>query len=228
MTRTERLLALIQKLRCYRYPVSAAVLAESLGVSRRTLYRDIAQLQQQGARIEGAAGLGYVLREGFMLPPLMFSPDEIEALVLGLQWVSQNADAMLGQAAEDVQAKVRAVLPQHMTAVLDLPSLKLAPSSHDVSPCHLDVLREAIRARSVIELGYRDQEGRCSTRRLWPMAIAFFDASRVLVAWCELRQDFRHFRTDRIQQLQRLEECYPRHRHALLHEWKQQIGITDE
>lgn len=227
MTRTERLLALIQKLRCYRYPVSAETLAESLGVSRRTLYRDIAQLKQQGARIEGAAGLGYVLREGFMLPPLMFSPDEIEALVLGLHWVSRNADAALGLAAENVQAKVRAVLPEHMATVLDLPALKLAPSSYDVNPCHLDVLREAIRARSVIELEYCDQLGRCSTRRLWPMTIAFFDASRVLVAWCELRQDFRHFRTDRIQRLKRLEECYPRHRHTLLHDWKQKMGITD-
>lgn len=228
MTRTERLLALIQKLRCHRYPVTAAALAESLGVSKRTLYRDIAQLQQQGAHIEGSAGVGYQLREGFMLPPLMFSPDEIESLVLGLQWVSRNADTVLGQAAKDVHAKVRAVLPEHMMSVLDLPTLKLAPSAHDVSPCHLHALRDAIRARAVIELSYCDQQGQSSVRRLWPMTIAFFDASRILVAWCELREDFRHFRTDRIQHLRQLDECYPRHRHTLLHDWRRKMGIPEE
>ncbi|BBG29336.1 helix-turn-helix transcriptional regulator [Zymobacter palmae] len=227
MTRAERLLVLIQKLRCYRYPVTAAVLAESLGVSKRTLYRDIAQLQHQGARIEGSAGVGYMLREGFILPPLMFSSDEIEALVLGLQWVAQNADEMLGQAAVDVQAKVRAVLPERMAEVLDLPALKLGPSEHQVTSCHLSALRDAIRHQFVVELAYHDQQGRSSSRRIWPMAIAFFDASRVLVAWCELRQDFRHFRTDRIDSLCVHEERYPRHRQTLLHTWKAQMGITD-
>lgn len=227
MTRTERLLALIQKLRCHRYPVTAAVLAESLGVSTRTLYRDIAQLQRQGANIEGEAGLGYVLREGFILPPLMFSPDEIEALVLGLQWVARNGDLALGQAAENVQAKVRAVLPDEVAAVLDLPALKLGPSASEVTTQHLPELREAIRQNAVVELTYHDQHGHPSTRRLWPMAIGFFDASRVLIAWCELRQDFRHFRTDRIDSLVVHAERYPRHRRTLLHAWKQQMGITD-
>ncbi|HNB45871.1 MAG TPA: HTH domain-containing protein, partial [Burkholderiaceae bacterium] len=111
MSRAERLLSLLELLRRHRRPVSGAALAESLGISLRTLYRDIASLQAQGAAIDGAPGFGYVLQPGFMLPPLMFTPDEVEALVLGSRWVAERADPRLGGAARQALAKVAAVLP---------------------------------------------------------------------------------------------------------------------
>ena len=111
MSRAERLLELMQCLRRHRYPVGGAALASELGISVRTLYRDIAALQAQGARIDGEPGVGYVLRPGFMLPPLMFSEDEIEALVLGSRWVADRADDPLGRAARNALAKIAAVLP---------------------------------------------------------------------------------------------------------------------
>ncbi len=111
MTRAERLLALVRLLRTYRYPVAGQQLAEALSISLRTLYRDIATLQAQGADIRGEPGLGYVLHPGFVLPPLMFTEHELEALMLGMRWVAQRADPALSQAANDVLAKAEAVLP---------------------------------------------------------------------------------------------------------------------
>src|ERR1700754_4300218 len=114
MSRAQRLLDLLQILRSHRYPVSGALLAGQLDISLRTLYRDIALLQQQGAHIEGEAGVGYVLRPGFLLPPLMFSEEEIQALVLGSRWVADRADSQLGQAARNALAKIAAVLPPEL------------------------------------------------------------------------------------------------------------------
>ena len=119
MSRAERLLDLIQVLRRHRHPVKGAVLAEATGVSLRTLYRDIDALKAQGAHIDGEAGVGYVLRPGFMLPPLMFSEEEIEALVLGSRWVHQRADSSLADAAANVLAKIGAVLPKDLRDTLD-------------------------------------------------------------------------------------------------------------
>jgi len=119
MSRAQRLLDLIQLLRGYRRPVSGAVLAEALGISLRTLYRDIETLNAQGAQIDGEPGVGYVLRPGFMLPPLMFSEDEIEAIVLGSRWVADRTDAALSDAARSALAKISAVLPPDLKAGLD-------------------------------------------------------------------------------------------------------------
>src|SRR5881396_422406 len=123
MSRAQRLLDLIQLLRGYRRPVSGAVLAEALGISLRTLYRDIETLNAQGATIDGAPGLGYVLRPGFMLPPLMFSEEEIEALVLGSRWVADRADHRLGEAARNALAKISAVLPPELRHDLETSAL---------------------------------------------------------------------------------------------------------
>ncbi len=126
MSRTQRLFDLIQTLRRYRYPVSGKRLAEALGISLRTLYRDIATLQAQGASIEGEPGIGYILRPGFMLPPLMFSEEEIEALVLGSRWVARRTDKTLGLAATNVLAKIAAVLPEDLKHQLDFSGLLIA------------------------------------------------------------------------------------------------------
>jgi predicted DNA-binding transcriptional regulator YafY len=226
MSRAERLLELMQVLRRHRFPVSGATLAEELGVSLRTLYRDIASLQSHGARIDGEAGLGYVLRPGFLLPPLMFTPEEIEALVLGSRWVAERADSKLAEAARGAIAKVAAVLPAELRIELDTSALLIPPCRQVAAgDQELASIRHAIRAERKLIVKYRDLKDQESVRTIWPFALAFFDRVRVVAAWCELRRDMRHFRTDRIVDLSVSRTRYPRRRHALLKEWRQIEGI---
>lgn len=221
MSRAERLLALLERLRLRRTPVAGAALAQELGISLRTLYRDIAALQQQGARIDGEAGVGYVLRPGHTLPPLMFSVDELEALALGTQWViERSGDPPLAQAARHALAKVRAVLPAAERFELDHNPL-LVPDGQPLAfdPALLPQIRQAIRAQRKLQLDYRDAQARASERVVWPFALGFFEQSRVLSAWCELRAEVRHFRLDRMQRCAPLPERYPRPRQQLMREW---------
>jgi predicted DNA-binding transcriptional regulator YafY len=233
MSRAERLLSLIDLLRRHRRPVSGAALAEQLGISLRTLYRDIASLQAQGAAVDGAPGFGYVLQPGFMLPPLMFTTDEIEALVLGSRWVTERADPRLGGAARQALAKIAAVLPPEARQVLDGSSLLVGPAVDAPPPgepstgdAGMSMLRLSIRGEQKLALRYRDAQGRETARTVWPIAIGFFDRARVLVAWCELRQELRHFRTDRIAALEATGQRYPRRRQVLLREWREAEGIA--
>lgn len=226
MSRAERLLELMQVLRQHRQPVSGRALAEELGISLRTLYRDIASLQAQGARIEGEAGIGYVLRPGFTLPPLMFTEEEIEALVLGSRWVGERADARLGDAARSALAKIHGVLPPEARHLAESSALLVGPGG-SATPADLPLfqIRSAIRTESKLDIAYRDLQGRESRRVLWPCAVGFFDDCLVMVAWCELRQDFRNFRLDRIADLRILAERYPERRQALLKRWRQREDI---
>ncbi|MBP2559532.1 putative DNA-binding transcriptional regulator YafY [Neorhizobium galegae] len=225
VARSERLLALLQALRRYRQPVSGARLAAETGVSLRTLYRDIASLQAQGAFIEGEAGLGYVLRPGFMLPPMMFSQEEIEALVLGSRWVAKTADPRLAAGAIDALAKIAAVLPPDLKEDLDNSTLLVGTPRRNESGADLALIRRAIRAEYILDLAYEDEKGALTHRKVWPFALGFFDSVRVMIAWCELRQDFRHFRTDRIASAVSTEKRYPRRRQVLLKEWREKEGI---
>jgi predicted DNA-binding transcriptional regulator YafY len=226
MSRAQRLLELIQVLRRHRRPVSGRVLAGELGVSLRTLYRDIATLQGQGASIVGEPGLGYVLRPGFMLPPLMFSEEEIEALVLGSRWVAERGDAALGAAARNALAKIAAVLPTDLGDQLDATALLVGPGETVAAgDAELASIRRAIRAERKLAIAYRDRNGRETRRTIWPFALGFFDRVRVVAAWCELRGSIRHFRTDRIAALRATEARYPRRRQALLKEWREAQGI---
>jgi predicted DNA-binding transcriptional regulator YafY len=229
MARSERLLSLLQVLRRHRRPVSGATLAAELGVSIRTLYRDIATLQAQGADIEGEPGLGYILKPGFMLPPLMFSEDEIESLVLGSRWVARRGDARLGAAARNALAKIAAVLPDDLREQLDASALLIGPGPKLAEDgIDLAVVRKAIRAERKLSIAYRDKGGKASERLIWPFALGFFDRVRVVVAWCELRQDFRHFRADRIAGMTATETRYPRRRQAMLKAWRQAEGIPEK
>ncbi|WP_353193658.1 YafY family protein [Pandoraea pnomenusa] len=225
MSRTQRLFSLMQLLRCHRFPVAGATLADSLGVSLRTLYRDIATLQAQGAHIEGAPGLGYVLKPGFMLPPLMFSEEEIEAIVLGSRWVAKRTDGALADAAANALAKIAAVLPADLRASLEASTLLIGPGD-PLPPMIVDltVIREAIRAERKLQLAYRDEAGRVSERVIWPFALGFFDRVRMIVAWCELRDGFRNFRADRIEAMTVTETRYPRGRRSLLKAWRETTG----
>jgi predicted DNA-binding transcriptional regulator YafY len=227
MSRAERLLQLIQVLRRHRYPVSGADLAREVGVSLRTLYRDIASLQAQGARIEGEAGVGYMLRPGYLLPPLMFSEEEIDALVLGTRWVADRADASLAGAARDALAKIASVLPGELRHGIDTSALLIGPGEPiSAGDQELATIRRAIRAEHKLDIRYSDAKGRASARTIWPFAIGFFERIRVVVAWCELRKDIRHFRTDRIAALSPTKTRYPKRRQALLKEWRQQEGLN--
>ncbi|AWN53165.1 YafY family protein [Methylobacterium sp. 17Sr1-1] len=226
MSRAERLLDLIQVLRRHRNPVSGRQLAEMLGVSLRTLYRDIASLQAQGAPVEGEPGLGYVLRPGYILPPLMFREEEIEALVLGMRWVAGRADTPLAAAADDALAKIAAVLPPDLRDRLDASTLMVGPAEAAPERVDLASLRGAIRSQHKVAIRYRDAGGAESERVVWPFALGFFERVRVVVAWCEARDDFRHFRTDRIETLALTGERYARSRHALLREWRTLQGIV--
>ena len=228
MSRAQRLLDLIQVLRRHRHPVSGATLAEATGVSLRTLYRDIEVLKAEGAHIDGEAGVGYVLRPGFMLPPLMFSEEEIEALVLGSRWVHQRADRALADAAANVLAKIGAVLPKDLREMLDDSGLLIAPGNPIAAgDAQLPKIRQAIRTERKIGLSYRDEKGVDSKRTIWPFALGFFEKARVVVAWCELREDFRHFRTDRIVVLNMTEKRYPRRRQAMLKEWREREATRE-
>jgi len=222
VSRSQRLLDLIQLLRRHRYPVAGAALAGELDISLRTLYRDIATLQQQGANIVGESGIGYVLRPGFLLPPLMFTEDEIEALVLGSRWVAERADTRFGAIARNALAKIAAVLPVELRDTLDASTLLIGPG-RPIIKSELDVplIRRAIRAEHKLDITYRDLKGVESTRTVWPFAIAYFDQVDVIVAWCELRKGFRHFRADRVVQLTSAGQRYPRRRAALLKEWRE-------
>jgi predicted DNA-binding transcriptional regulator YafY len=230
MARSERLLTLLQALRRHRRPVTGATLAEETGVSLRTLYRDIASLQAQGADIEGEAGIGYVLKPGFMLPPMMFSQDEIEALVLGSRWVARSAEPRLASAGADAMAKIAAVLPADMREEINSATLLVGPRREGEDKADLSVIRRAIRAERILEINYADESGAVSIRRVWPFALGYFEHTRIMAAWCELRQDFRHFRTDRIGDMVVQDGRYPRRRAALMKAWREvdQYGRSAE
>jgi predicted DNA-binding transcriptional regulator YafY len=228
MSRTERLLDLLQVLRRHRKPLTGPALAAELGVSLRTLYRDIATLRGQGARIEGEPGLGYLMRPGFTLPPLMFTVEELEALVLGSRWVARRSDdRSLSAASADALAKISAVLPDELRREVDAATLLVGPEAPHIDHVDSAQVREAIRREQKVVIAYEDAEGRRTTRTIWPFAIGFFERARVVVAWCETRRGYRHFRLDRVARLERLATRYPRGRAALLADWRDGLAATD-
>ena len=220
MIRSQRLLAILEFMRGRSQPVTAAQLAEHFRISERSVYRDIAALNHQGARIEGSAGIGYLLRDGFFLPPLSFTAEEAAAIHLGLRFVLRRGDPGLVQAAQAARAKMAASLPE----LFGLPGastvpLLVAPPEPGARPDVLPAIREAIAAERVVVFSYRDGNGRDTKRRVWPVAIGWFDKVETLVAWCEMRAAFRHFRLDRIRELAILELPFPRPHRALWNEF---------
>ena len=208
MRRADRLFEIVQILR-RRKLVRARDLAEHFEISERTIYRDIQDLIVSGVPIEGEAGVGYVLRGGFDLPPLMFDERELEALVLGARIVQSWADAELAAAAADVIAKVETVIPARLRNHMNEIAL-LAPARHYAEPINFDIgtLRAAVRDRRKLHLRYHDEERRISERDVRPLALSFYGPVWLLVAWCELRTDFRCFRLDRIAELEILEQRF--------------------
>jgi predicted DNA-binding transcriptional regulator YafY len=228
MSRTGRLFQLMDALRGNRRPVTAAQLAEKLGVSERTIYRDIQALAQLGAPVDGSAGVGYMLRSGFFLPPLMFDADELEALVLGARWVRHQGDASLSAAAERALAKIATATPRDLRDHMAEMSLWVPAGPQQAGPDpFVQPAREAIRRQCKLRIAYRDEKDASSERVVWPFALAFFQERRVMAAWCELRDAIRHFRIDRIVNAELGSERYPTPRHALLKQWRALHDIPD-
>lgn len=227
MSRAARLLDLLQLLRNRHQPVTGPDLARELGVSIRTLYRDIATLQAQGADIQGEPGLGYVLRPGFTLPPLMFSADEIEAIVLGSRWVAARADdTRLSASAQQAMSKILAVLPAELRDRAEATNLMVARIGMEPAKVDAGQIRLAIRNERKLVIRYDDLSGAATERVIWPFMIGFFEKVRIVAAWCEMRRDFRSFRVDRISAMTVLEERYPKRRAVMLKELREREGIA--
>jgi predicted DNA-binding transcriptional regulator YafY len=221
MRRADRLFQIIQILRRSTRPVTAAALAEELEISKRTVYRDVADLIGQRVPIEGEAGLGYLLASDYDMPPLMLTPDEIEAVALGAQWVAGRSDKVLSNAARDVIAKIAAVVPERLRGFIIEPSVGVKPTivepEESVDPASL---RSAIRNGRKLRLRYRSEAGEETERIVWPVILGYTEASRLLVAWCELRQSFRHFRTDRMIEAEALDESIGLRQGELRRRWQ--------
>ncbi|MEZ5816432.1 MAG: YafY family protein [Hyphomicrobiaceae bacterium] len=219
MRRADRLFEIIQILR--RKPtVRARELGEALEVSERTIYRDIRDLMASGVPIDGEAGVGYVLRAGYDLPPLMFKEQEIEALVLGARIVESWADKELAAAATDAIAKIEAVVPERLRGYMARTAL-LAPATHYMEPLTFDLaeLRRAVRSELKVSFCYRDVLDRGSERTVRPLSLAYFGPVWVLAAWCELRDDFRTFRLDRIRDFVVTDDRFASERGKTLHDF---------
>lgn len=220
MPPTSRLFSIIQTLRAAKRPITAQQLRGQLEVSLRTIYRDIAELQAQNVPIEGEAGVGYILRRGYDMPPLMLTPDELEAALLGAQWVAERGDTKLADGANSLIAKLNSVIPQHLKQIIDS-SVVAAPCLTPITPDSVDPerLREVMRERNKIEIEYINGAGQRTKRTIWPFMLAYFETVKLVVAWCEKREGFRHFRTDRIMHMQVLDEKFPTTSDKLKRDW---------
>lgn len=221
MRRADRLFEIIQVLRCAKRPLTADEIASKVETSKRSIYRDIAVLMAQRVPIRGEAGVGYILERGFDFPPLMLTADEVEAVVLGSQWVLAHGDKGLARAALNVLAKVAAIVPEDLRPIIDDPAVGMPPRNEKKTEDDVDVsrLREWSRKGRKLALHYIDESGRETERVVWPFMVGYVSALRVIIAWCELRQDFRIFRTDRLTKVTFLEQGYPEHSVVLRRRW---------
>jgi predicted DNA-binding transcriptional regulator YafY len=223
MSRTSRLFEMLSVLRAKRTPVTALDLARELGVSQRSVYRDIETLRLLGAPLDGQAGVGFMLKEGFFLPHFAFSADELDAIRLGLEWVQQRADPALVQSGESAMAKILSVRDERAaSSATSLPLMVAATASERTDPAHVAPMRDAIRRQMKMSIDYQDAEGRTTQRTIWPIALVYFDDVRILAAWCEQRVAFRHFRVDRVSAASVLNERYPERRAVLIKRWQEQ------
>lgn len=226
MRRADRLFLLIHALRGRRHAITALQLAQTLEVSLRTVYRDVADLQRSGVPIEGAAGVGYLLRKGADIPPLMFTPDELEALVVGTRFVRAFGGVRLGRGAIAALLKIEAVLPPEVNARRRRTRI-FAPRASDWigSSGLIDALHDAVSKAQVLRMRYRDGEARASERTIEPLCLAFWGGSWTLGAWCRLRSDFRNFRPDRIVEYAATGETFADSRERGLDAFLRSVGV---
>lgn len=219
MSRSDRLIRLMQALRRLPSPVTANRLAFEMEISERSIYRDIQSLRASGAIIDGEAGYGYTLNEDPFLPPMQFDGEEVEALAFGLKSVIEIGDDKLRFAAENAFAKLEACLPNAMRSRLRHSVTGVRSRGKKlVSGIAVSHLRDAIWEEQVATIDYLDLKERKSQRKIWPLTIYYFDSAQVVIAWCCLREDFRMFRLDRIQSINFLDEYFRPKRVGLLRE----------
>lgn len=229
MRKASRLFEIIQILRLAKRPVTAAQIAERLSVVQRSIYRDIAELQSMRVPIEGGRGIGYILRSGFNLPPLMFSVEELEAIVLALALLDRTGDVELKLAAKQVNQKIASAVPPPLRQTLEANALHAWGTVASL-PKGLDLasVRRAIRDEQKVEIRYCDQFGRVTKRKIWPLALIYYLEAVNLVAWCELRQALRNFRADRVQESEFIEEFFPGSGDRLRQDWIAGWKLTTE
>lgn len=224
MEQNRRLFAIMDALRRGRQAVPAARLARELHVSVRTLYRDMQALKDLGAPIEGEAGVGYVLRPGFFLPPLMFTREELEALVLGARWVGTQPDQDLADAAKNALGKIAAAAPSDLRAQID--DVGLWPvffPSGIKTPEFLGIIRKAMAAERALLIRYDDAEGRGTDREVWPVHVRYHEDRQIFVGWCLLRKAFRSFRADRVRHAEISSKPFGKSRGMLSFELEKQM-----
>ena len=229
MRRADRLFQIIQLLRGRRRAVTASRLAEQLGVSERTVYRDVRDLMATGTPIEGEAGVGYTIRRDYDLPPLMFDGEEIEALVLGARVAAAFGDASLAKAARSVISKVEAVLPERLKPQLSQSAL-FAPRTRAgrASSDALLAIRAALADQRKLKMRYQRKDGVETERVVRPLGAFFWGTSWTLTAWCELRSDFRNFRLDRVGSIELTEELFEEEPGKTLRDFLRGIGHDAE
>ena len=208
-----RLFAILDQLRMRHHPVSARILAQTLKVSPRTIYRDMKTLQYMGAPIRGEGGIGYQLEKGYFLPPLHFDPDELDALVIGMGMVSARGDAPLAKAGIRALTKINAVLSDDYSGFsFNSPLLVHTEEerSGEKAVAFLSPLRSALRKHQLVEITYSDLKGHGTVRTIRPLGLTAFEKVWLLTAWCEQKNDFRNFRVDRIESLKNIGKTFPR------------------
>jgi predicted DNA-binding transcriptional regulator YafY len=220
MRRADRLFEIVQLLRRARRPVAAGSIADELEVSVRTIYRDIATLIARRVPIRGEPGIGYILESGFDMPPLMLTRDELDAVVLGAHWVASRGEADLAKAAENLLAKIEAILPEALRDHILEPATSIAPVERPIEHVNAAILRRAIRSNHKMAIAYRTDQGALSERVIWPVLLGYRDSGRIMAAWCEWRGAFRYFRTDRMVSATLLDERIPERRATLRARWQ--------
>jgi predicted DNA-binding transcriptional regulator YafY len=221
-----RLFQLLESLRGRTRPVAAQSIAEALGVSLRTIYRDMATLQAMGAPIRGESGLGYQLEAGYFLPPMGFDADELDAIVLGTRLVAARGDEELTEAARRVTAKIGAVLSNDTRQHFEHLPLRVASAQGDATahvPGMMRTLRLAIRDHAILQIEYSDLQKRRSLREIRPLGLTMFDQVWLLTAWCEHRDSFRNFRLDRLRSARRIGRRFTLERGKRFEDYLQQI-----
>ncbi len=227
MSKPLRMFEIIQLLRKAKQPMRAVDIADTLGVSQRTAYRDILALQSMSVPIDGAAGVGYILRPGFDLPPITFTPEEIEAIIVGLALLPRTGDVGLQRAAQGVVGKISDIVPKATASRFNAASLE-ASGWHAVPKAKVDIalIRKAVRNEQRLDIQYINGEGQTSERTILPLAVLYYVEAIVIAAWCERRVDFRHFRIDRIDHCTLSDSTFSDIAEKLRVDWQKQHGLT--
>ena len=221
MRRTERLFQIIQMLRRYSRPVTGREIADELETSLRTVYRDMSELIAPRVPIRGEAGTGYVLDDGYDMPPLMLTADELEAAVLGAKWVATRGDVALKRGAEDLIAKLTVAVPKDLQPIIvdaGLQPVRFRRGPKDQFDA--SIIRRAIRGAMKVEIDYADEKGETTQRVIWPFLLAYSEDVSMICAWCELRNDFRNFRTDRVRSAELTDDRIPERISTLRYRWQ--------